>query len=136
MRIVYIDDDELLLQVAQFFLEATGSQVTCVNDPRLARETVIAVDPDVILLDVVMPGMDGLQTLADLQAAGAVDRAPVIFVTGDATPEDCRRLIEAGGAGVIAKPFTPQTLREQMRRIETQWRQRLAPQVAGGAQRR
>jgi two-component system OmpR family response regulator len=128
MRIVYIDDDELLLQVAQVVLEASGCEVTCVNDPRRAAETVFAMDPEIVLLDVMMPERDGLQTLGDLQRAGAVDRAPVIFVTGDAEPEDRRRLIGAGAAGVIAKPFAPQTLWEDMRRIQQEWRLRTGSQ--------
>jgi CheY-like chemotaxis protein len=122
MRIVYVDDDELLLQVAQFSLEASGCEVTCVNDPRGAKAAIVALHPDVVLLDVMMPEMDGLQTLEGLRNAGLVDRTPVIFVTGDAEPEDCVRLLDAGAAGVIAKPFTPQSLCDEMRRIAQAWR--------------
>jgi CheY-like chemotaxis protein len=74
MRIVYVDDDELLLQVAKFFLEASGWDVTCVNDPRRAKETIVALDPDMVLLDMMMPEMDGLQTLDDLVRSNAGSR--------------------------------------------------------------
>ena len=135
MRIVYVDDDELLLQVAKFFLEASGYEVTCVNDPRLARETVVALDPDVVLLDMIMPEMDGLQTLDVLRRGNAIQRATVIFVTGDASAEDRRRLLDAGAAGVIAKPFTPQALRDELRQIHLEWRTLAAPasQARSGA---
>jgi PleD family two-component response regulator len=71
---VYVDDDELLLQVAKFFLEASGWDVTCVNDPRRAKETIVALDPDMVLLDMMMPEMDGLQTLDDLVRSNAGSR--------------------------------------------------------------
>jgi CheY-like chemotaxis protein len=122
MRIVYVDDDELLLQVAKFFLEASGWEVTCVNDPRDAKETVVALAPDMVLLDMMMPEMDGLQTLEELVRSNAVGGAPVIFVTGDAGPDDRRKLVDAGAAGVLAKPFAPQTLCDDLRRIWDEWR--------------
>ena len=119
MRMVYVDDDEILLEIAQAFLESFGHTVTCVNDPREARRTVCSVDPDLVLLDVMMPDIDGVRVLQQLRDDGA--RMPVVFLTGDAKPEGRRRLIAAGAAGVIAKPFTPESLREAVTRHYQQW---------------
>lgn len=110
MRIVYIDDDELLLQVAAAFVSAEGHVICCVNDPREAIEKVLAFAPDLVLLDVMMPEIDGLQVLAKLRQHSALDRIPVAFITADANPEGTQILMKAGAAGVIAKPFTPNQL--------------------------
>ena len=121
MRMVYVDDDEILLEIAQAFLESFGHTVTCVNDPREARLAVSNVKPDLVLLDVMMPDMDGVQVLGKLREAGALADTPVVFVTGNVEREDCRRLLDAGAAGVIAKPFTPESLREAVTRHYQQW---------------
>ena len=110
MRIVYIDDDELLLQVAAAFVSAEGHEICCVNDPGEAIESVLAFAPDLVLLDVMMPDIDGLQVLASLRRHSALDRIPIAFITADASPEETQILMMAGAAGVIGKPFTPNQL--------------------------
>lgn len=117
MRIVYIDDDELLLQVAAAFVSAGGHEIHCVNDPGEAIEQVLAFAPDLVLLDVMMPDCDGLQVLARLRLHSALDRIPVAFITADASPEETQILMRAGAAGVISKPFTPNQLCKDLSHI-------------------
>jgi CheY-like chemotaxis protein len=117
LRIVYIDDDELLLQVAAAFVSVEGHEICCVNDSREAIKSVLAFAPDLVLLDVMMPEIDGLQVLARLRRHPALDRTPVAFITADASPEETRILMKAGAAGVIGKPFTPNQLCENLSHI-------------------
>jgi len=117
VRIVYIDDDELLLQVAAVFVSAEGHEIHCVNDPAEAVESVLAFGPDLVLLDVMMPGIDGLQVLARLRQHSVLDRIPVAFITADASPEEVETLMKAGAAGVLTKPFTPGQLCKDLSHI-------------------
>ncbi|MCU1372755.1 MAG: response regulator receiver protein, partial [Actinomycetia bacterium] len=69
-----------------------------------------AEQPDAIILDVMMPGMDGPATLAELRADPATADIPVVFLTAKVQSIERRRLEELGAAGVVAKPFDPMTL--------------------------
>ncbi|MGZ3387552.1 MAG: response regulator, partial [Isosphaeraceae bacterium] len=77
---------------------------------RLARE----LQPDLLLLDVMMPGLDGPATLKQLRADPAIAHIPVIFMTAKAMPEDIKRFRAMGACGVIAKPFDPMELYGQV----------------------
>jgi two-component system OmpR family response regulator len=73
--------------------------------------------PDLILLDVMMPGMDGPTTLTALQALAAARSIPVIFMTAKVQEREIERYLGLGAAGVIRKPFDPMKLPEQIRLI-------------------
>ena len=79
-----------------------------VEGVRKAREE----KPDVILLDVMMPKMDGFKTLAALRSQAATITTPVIFLTARAVGDDVARMTALGAAGVLIKPFDPRTLPE------------------------
>jgi DNA-binding response OmpR family regulator len=117
MQIVYVDDDDLLLEIAKMFLSDQGIAVTCVDSALAAESIVLALRPDLILLDVMMPDQDGLATLRQIRRHRSLDSTPVVFVTGDAEEADVRLLMQAGAAGVIAKPFVPARLAEDVRRF-------------------
>jgi CheY-like chemotaxis protein len=71
--------------------------------------------PDAILLDVMMPGMDGPTTLSALRATPATAAIPVVFLTAKAMPSEIERLRGLGAEGVLTKPFDPLTLAGQLR---------------------
>ena len=73
--------------------------------------------PDLVLLDVMMPGMDGPETLRRLRELPSVARTPVVFMTAKVQSRDLERYHELGAAEVIFKPFDPMTLSDQVRRI-------------------
>jgi len=73
--------------------------------------------PDVILLDVMMPGMDGAATFQRLRATPGLEDIPVIFMTAKALPQEVARFRELGAIGVIAKPFDAMQLGNQVRAI-------------------
>lgn len=118
-HILYIDDDPDIQAVAQVALEMIGGyRMTMCLHPQQALSLALEHAPDLILLDVVMPGMDGPQTLATLHADERCKAIPVIFMTGRAQDDERARWMSLGVLGVIAKPFDAMALAGQ---IETIW---------------
>lgn len=93
-----------------------GWEVRTASSGEEALAMAAAHPPDAILLDVMMPVMDGPATLARLRAEPATAGVPVVFLTAKAQAADQRRLAEMGAAGVLAKPFDPMTLADQVSR--------------------
>lgn len=114
-QILLIDDETDIQTVAKIGLTLnTDWQVTTANSGEAGLERAIATSPDAILLDVAMPGMDGLATLAALQKNTTTAHIPIVFLTAKAQASDRRRLYDAGASGVITKPFDPTTLASQI----------------------
>ncbi|MEA5465814.1 response regulator [Leptothoe sp. PORK10 BA2] len=114
-QILLIDDETDIQTVIKIGLTlSTDWVITTANSGEAGLEVAIATPPDAVLLDVAMPGMDGLATLAALQKNEATSQVPVIFLTAKAQAADRRRLYEAGASGVITKPFDPTTLASQV----------------------
>ncbi len=114
-RITCIDDDDDILRVAQLCLEHMGGySVTCFDSPRDALEKVIDEKPDFILLDVMMPEMDGLRTLDCLRAHVQLHEVPIAFMSARVRPEEIDDYRARGANGVIAKPFDPSQLPAQV----------------------
>jgi CheY-like chemotaxis protein len=114
-RILVVDDDDGIREVAQMSLEMVGGHevltASCGYDAVVrAREA----RPDAILLDVMMPGLDGPATFARLQADPDSCRIPVILLTAKLQPADRARFAEIGVRAVIAKPFDPMTLSDEV----------------------
>ncbi len=119
-RILYIDDEEDILSVAKLSLEALGGYT--VQTCKRGTEGIEQVDifhPEVILLDVMMPGLDGPATLKLLQANPALKNIPVIFMTAKVQPEELTHYLTLGATGIIPKPFDPMTLSKE---VEALWR--------------
>lgn len=113
--ILLIDDEADIQTVAKIGLTLnTDWRVITASSGEAGLELAIGRRPDVILLDVAMPGMDGFATLAALQENPRTAFIPVIFLTAKAQAADRRRLYEAGATGVITKPFDPTTLASQV----------------------
>lgn len=106
-----VDDDELLREVAKASLELVGGwRVSTAASGAEARRRATTEQPDAILLDVMMPGLDGPTTLAGLRADASTRGIPVIFLTAKVASEDLPDWRRLGLAGVIPKPFDPMTL--------------------------
>jgi CheY-like chemotaxis protein len=118
-RLLLVDDAQDIRAIARLSLERIGGwavvPVSC------GQDALAAVDErgpfDAVLLDVMMPGMDGPTTLQRLRAGGLPMATPVVFLTAKAQTSDQRRLDATGAAGVIAKPFDPLTLPEELSRV-------------------
>ncbi len=110
-RILVVDDSPLIREAARIGLETVaGHSVETVQCGEEAVARATAQRLDAILLDVVMPGMDGLATLTALRAGETTRDVPVVMVTGLDAAKHGPELEELGAAGVIAKPFDLTTL--------------------------
>jgi len=113
--IVYVDDEPDIREVVQLSLELTeGLQVHTCESGEQALRMVPQLEPDLVLLDVMMPVMDGPATLQRLRSVGSLVDLPVIFMTAKAMPQEVARFLELGAVAVIAKPFDPMQLGNQV----------------------
>lgn len=117
-KILYVEDDDDIRTIAQLALETVGGFVlkSCGGGAQALREGP-GFAPDLILLDVMMPGMDGPSTLAALREHAALKAVPVIFMTAKVQPDEIAHYRALGALDVIAKPFDPMTLADQVRAI-------------------
>jgi CheY-like chemotaxis protein len=113
--VLYVDDEPDIREVVQMSLSlAEGLEVhTCESGER-ALQLLPELRPDLVLLDVMMPGMDGPSTLQKLREMPELAAVPVIFMTAKAMPQEVARFRELGAAAVIAKPFDPIQLGNQV----------------------
>lgn len=110
-KILYAEDDLDIQSVAKMSLEMVGGfEVRACNSGREAIDSVVDFVPDLILLDIMMPGMDGIETLEKFRAVPATAAIPVIFMTAKAMPSEVARLRALGATDVLVKPFDPMTL--------------------------
>jgi CheY-like chemotaxis protein len=113
--VLVIDDEEDMRVLARFALEQDARfAVSTAASGREGLELARLTRPDVILLDWMMPGMDGPQTLRSLKADAAVSDIPVIFLTGVAHDRSPTDFIALGAHGALAKPFNPMTLASEL----------------------
>ena len=117
-KILLIDDEADIREVAALTLETMGDFVVfSAADGFAALDMAVAVQPDVVLLDVMMPEIDGPSTLALLRGNEATRGIPVIFMTAKVQASDRRKLSELGARGIIAKPFDPMSLANEVNDI-------------------
>ena len=115
-HLLIIDDEDHIREVACLSLEMTqGWRVSTANCGTMGVELAKREKPDAILLDVMMPDKDGSSTLRELQLGEETRQIPVIFLTAKVQRPDRRKFIELGVQGIIAKPFDPLTLGQQIR---------------------
>ncbi len=118
MRVLVVDDSRVIRQLATLALEGVaGWQVRAVESGAEALEVAAAESPEAILLDAVMPDMDGPATLRALRAAAATRDIPVILVTARDSVQDRAEFERLGADGVIPKPFEIQALAGQVSAI-------------------
>ena len=108
--ILVADDSAETLSMLSDVLEGAGFTAFVALRGDRALSIAKQVTPDLILLDALMPGMDGFETCRALKRDPALSRVPVIFMTGLAEPEDVVRGLEAGGVDYVTKPVVPQEL--------------------------
>ncbi|OOC48487.1 MULTISPECIES: response regulator [Thioalkalivibrio] len=117
-RILYVEDEPDIQAVAELALETVGGFTVkiCASGEEAVRDAE-AFAPDLILLDVMMPGMDGPSTLEALRGIPALAEVPVAFMTAKVQPSEIEHYKSLGARDVIAKPFDPMALSDQVRRI-------------------
>ena len=114
-RILIIDYEDDIREVAALSLEATVDwQVLTASSGSEGITTATASLPDAILMDVMMPGMDGPTTFRQMQLQPAISHIPVLLLTAKVQGTDQRRFADLGVAAVLFKPFDPLTLAQQI----------------------
>lgn len=118
MKVLIIDDDADIRKVASLALSRLGGmEVAEASNGAEGIAAAAALKPDGILLDVMMPGLDGPAVLGRLRADPVTASIPVIFLTAKAMGSEIARLRSLGAAGVLTKPFDPASLSGQIRAI-------------------
>lgn len=117
-RILYIEDEADIRAVALLALEVVGGFTVkaCASGQEALAEAE-AFAPDLILSDVMMPEMDGPTTIKALRSLSSLTQTPVIFMTAKVQTDEIEHFKSLGVKDVIAKPFDPMTLADQIRRI-------------------
>lgn len=114
-RVMIVDDEPDVREIAALALETVrGWEVVSVASGTEAVAAVAEHRPDAVLLDVMMPGQDGPTTLVALRAATDLPEVPVVFLTAKTQLRDRLALESLGAAGVLAKPFDPMTLGDEL----------------------
>ncbi|RNM17350.1 response regulator [Nocardioides pocheonensis] len=117
-RVLVVDDDDAIREVAQMALElVAGWKVELAASGEEALEISAADPPDAVLLDVMMPSMDGPAVFARLQADPRTHGVPVVLLTAKVQPAERRRWDGLGVAGVLTKPFDPLRLAEDVAQL-------------------
>lgn len=104
-RILVIDDSKLILHVAKTILDKQGHQVLLAEDGNIGLQTAATEHPDLILLDLILPGIDGYQVCQRIKAETATSDIPVIMLTSKSEPADKVRGLEMGASDYVTKPF-------------------------------
>jgi len=117
-RICYVEDDLDIQRIVRMSLERVGKMtVEIVTDPAAAIAAMSAFKPDLVMLDWMMPGMDGPTLFREMKKRPEVAELPVVFITAKAAQRDLDELTALGAAGTISKPFSPKDLPDQLRAI-------------------
>ena len=117
-RICYVEDDEDIQKIVRMSLERIGKMtVQVIGDPLLAIEAIKAFKPELVMLDWMMPGMDGPTLYRKMKEVPEVRDLPVVFITAKASQKELDELRALGAAGTISKPFSPKELPVLLREI-------------------
>ena len=114
-KVLYVDDEPDIREIVQLALGLVdGVEVRVCESGERALQLLPDITPDLVLLDVMMPGTDGPTTLQRMRADPRFAKIPVVFVTAKAMPAEVARFVEMGAAAVIAKPFDPMQFGQQI----------------------
>jgi two-component system phosphate regulon response regulator PhoB len=117
MTVVLAEDDPDIQLVARLALKRAGFAVTVVSNGQEALDTIRRQPPDVVLLDWMMPELDGLETCRRLKADPQTAAIPVVFLTAKSQEAEIQRGLGLGASGYVTKPFDALTLGEQIKEI-------------------
>ena len=120
LQVLYVDDEPDIREIAAIALgldPGIGVRVADSGEQALAIIGAEGWWPDVILLDVMMPGMDGPAVLAAIAQAPRSASIPIVFITARTQSQDRARLLQLGAIGVVGKPFDPMTLAKELRAV-------------------
>lgn len=114
--ILVVDDNPTNLKLTAFLLKAEGHEVHTAEDGDKALRLLETLRPDLILMDVQLPGIDGLEVTRRLKANPRLSEVPVIALTAYAMKDDDKRALEAGCTGYISKPIDTRKFPDEIRK--------------------
>lgn len=115
-KVLYIEDEPDIRDIAKLVLENVGGfEVAVADGGQEALGMIESFAPDMILLDAMMPGMDGPTTFQEIRKIDALKETPIAFLTAKLMEKDVAAFLEMGAVGVIAKPFDPMSLSDQVK---------------------
>ncbi|MBZ4643027.1 MAG: two-component system, OmpR family, alkaline phosphatase synthesis response regulator PhoP [Deferribacteres bacterium] len=117
MRVLIADDELRLRKVVALHLKKSGLDVIEVSNGRQAIEKAKECKPDVIVLDVMMPEMNGLEALSHIKSDNMLKNIPVIMLSAKATGEDIEKGMALGAACYLTKPFSPKQLLDEINKL-------------------
>lgn len=117
-KILYVEDQKDIQMIARVALESISHyEVKICDGGEQALDCMAECSPDLILLDVMMPGIDGPGTITEMRKREELQSIPVIFMTAKVLPNEVDELMSLGALGVISKPFDPVSLGSQIQEI-------------------
>ena len=116
-RILYVEDEPDIQTVVRIPLQIAGYEMEVCGSGEEALKKAPAFEPDLILLDVMMPGMDGPTTLLELRKIPKFEKVPVVFITAKTQKQEIEQFKRLGALDVITKPFNPMSLAETVKSI-------------------
>ena len=120
-KILIIDDDPFIADMYVLKFKGEGFEIEAANDGKIGMERAAKMKPDVILLDVVMPGIDGFDVLQKLRGDASLGRPKIIFLTNFGQREDIERGMKLGADGYIIKAhFTPSEVSAKVKEVLAQ----------------
>jgi DNA-binding response OmpR family regulator len=120
MRILIVDDDKGLTQLLQLVFESKGFGVTVAYNGEQALSTLSTELPEAILLDIMMPGMSGVEVCAKVRADPRTVHTPIIVLTAKSDPETRHEAMAAGATEYLVKPVRPSDLINRIREVAAQ----------------
>jgi len=133
-RVLVVDDEHTIRMLCRVNLRASGMEVLEADDGKAGLELARREQPDLILLDVMMPGLDGWSVARELAADKRTKDIPIVFITARADPADRRLGEQLGGVGYVVKPFDPvgiaELVEDVLTRIERGEREQLQRGIA------
>ena len=112
-RILVVEDDRFMRDAVDLILTQSGYHVTGVGSGEEALDVVSRIMPELVLLDIGLPGVRGLKVLSTLRQRGLV--VPILMMPADASPTTVCAVMEMGGSGYVLKPFEPRELLDRVR---------------------
>ena len=116
-KILVVDDEPGIVELLEMRLKATGYEVSSAYDGVEALEKAKREKPDLVILDLMLPKMDGYKVCALLKKDARYARIPIVMFTARAQEEDRKMGLEAGADGYITKPFEPQVLLDKIQQL-------------------
>ncbi|MCS7175147.1 response regulator [Pseudothermotoga sp.] len=116
-RVLVVDDSEVLRKIVNFNLTKEGFTVEEAKDGVEALEKIKSNKPDLIVLDIMMPHLNGFEVLKRIRSDQETSNIPVIILTAKGGEDDAKTALQYGANGFLTKPFSPLKLIEEVRRV-------------------